>query len=123
MAADRVDVPLQLSRTELIRLHFYALAELVAVAPCLTVPLGDFSEWVALLGVDEVTLRLGHDGRVQASVCEPFGSVGYLVVTAVADVARDVELPPTESGKSVRLPVGELSRLEMFEQPAQQEVA
>lgn len=113
MSMSTVDVPLQVSRETLIRLHLTTLQLLTTSNPTLEVVAADFPLWVKHLGPDRLILQQLVDGRVEVSVSVlSFDRDHYLTVVTVVDAVRDMELPPpTEPNRFRSLPVEEIGRL------------
>lgn len=116
-------IDVQVPRDALIRLYLDVTTRLMAEAPVLRVPLADLASWAKYMHVEDVSLLLRADGRVEVTLLKFMGDIGHLIVLSIADLVRDLELPPTGRRESVRLPVAELSRLESFSQPAVKAVA
>lgn len=106
-------VPMQVSRETQIRFLLELAAQCTTEPPLFTVPFADFPLWLKHIGRgDGVTVRQQSDGRVFVGATEPFRDMGLLTVVTFVDMVQDMELPPPESGKTVRLPLDELWRLE-----------
>ena len=94
------------------------LAAVTEKMPTLRVPLVELPLWAEHLDVDGFTVALRYDTRVWATLLKDFPGSDFLAVESIADVVRDFTLPPCVEGdgfgKAIRLPVAELSRLELL---------